>query len=116
MSTTIELEFTNMSNQGQPPQAVRVVISQDGGQELHNSSGSKFSPRATRRTKVTRDTVKTSKKMTGFELNQEFSCYDPNMFTITAYLPNEGMEGEKRLKVRFCMCKMYMYIKSVNGI
>lgn len=94
--TTIELEFTNMSNQvGQPSQGVKAtvrIVSQDsGGGGLKSDSGgesSRQSPRPLVR-----------KRITGFDLNKDFACYRPNMFTITAYLPNEEMEGEKRLKV-----------------
>ena len=111
--TTIELEFTNMANQGQPPPAVRLRISQEtnGG---HKSDGdivtsNRHSPRPTRPSvrkgqRERPDTLKSParvkpKQQSSIDMADSFSHYDPHMFTIIAYLPNEGVEGEKRLKV-----------------
>ena len=89
--TTIELEFTTnmMSNQvlggggGQAPQGVTVRIMQPGVP----STGVNEKPSVR------------NQKLSAFEHNEGFEVYKPNMFTITAYLPNDGREGEKRLKV-----------------
>lgn len=92
-TTRIELEFTNMMSNpvvigggggGIPAQqGLTVRITQPAGSSAEGSDASR--PVAHPRTIL--------------DSSKDFQFYKPNMFTITAYLPNDGMEGEKRLKV-----------------
>ena len=107
--TTIDIDI-KMSHQ-HPHNGVRVRILQDPNQNNENEMISNYSPRmgrsSVKREKSTGELIKSpARKLKNpthsFDLGDSFHHYDPEMFTITAYLPSEDMETEKqtRLKVR----------------
>ena len=114
--TTIDIKL-DMSGEGNRPQElIYVRISKDDGghrsdgetNRLPNVSPSRVpkrggkSPSARRNAARSFDVVESQMA----HLNQ-LNTYDARMFTITAYLPNQGMKGEKRLKVSLCATSGY---------
>ena len=110
--TTIDIKL-DMSGEGNRPQElIYVRISkEDGG---HRSDGeasriasvspSRVAKRGGKSPSGRRNAARQPFEVVEGQmahLNQ-LTAYDPRTFTITAYLPNHGMKGEKRLKVSLC--------------
>lgn len=105
--TTIDIDI-KMSHQ-HPHNGVRVRILQDPNQNNENEMISNYSPRmgrsSVKREKSTGELIKSpARKLKNpthsFDLGDSFHHYDPEMFTITAYLPSEDMETEKQTRLK----------------
>ena len=107
--TTIDIKL-DMSGEGNRPQElIYVRISKDDGG--HRSDGetnriASVSPSQAPKRGSKSPSARRTPARQPFEVVDtpmahvtQLHTYDARTFTITAYLPNQGMKGEKRLKV-----------------
>ena len=109
--TTIELNVKMNLEPHNKEVTLRIVGNNDDG-ELLSSNSSRTAPKRVARERSAGDLTKSpARKLKNqphsIDISEMF--YSGDQFTITAYLPNEEMDGEKqtRLKVQ------YMYIYAV---
>ena len=110
--TTIDIKL-DMSGEGNRPQElIYVRISkEDGGHRsdgemnrIAGASPNRVAKRVSKSPSARRSTARQPFDVVESQMAHlsQLNTYDARTFTITAYLPNQGMKGEKRLKVSLC--------------
>ncbi len=115
--TTIDIQV-NMTSRN--PDSFRVRIVRDETSEDADMMATTNSPRMSRssakklvnREKSAGDLMKSPAKRlknqsNSIDVSEMF--YNGEQFTITAYLPNEEMDGEKQKRLKVGVCTLYKY-------